>query len=111
MSSCRATYANGYACDCGDLVPPTVHDLARVKRRGIFTVEIETRKVFRSNVRGLETRRNARRTRISYRRAFNDEPHPDDMPTHEVRRTVITETRPIGATEWTEHSRKTEVLP
>jgi hypothetical protein len=28
-----------------------------------------------------------------------------------VRRTVITETRPIGATEWTEHSRKTEVLP
>lgn len=48
---------------------------------------------------------------LSYRRAFNDEPHPDDMPTHEVRRTVITETRPIGATEWTEHSRKTEVLP
>lgn len=66
-----ASFGSG-GCDCGDLVPPTVHDLARVKRRGIFTVEIETRKVFRSNVRGLETRRNARRTRMTASRAYLD---------------------------------------
>lgn len=45
---------------------------------------------------------------LSYRRAFDDEPHPDDMPTHEVRRTVITETRPIGMIEWAVYSRETE---
>lgn len=66
-----ASFGSG-GCDCGDLVPPTVHDLARVKRRGIFTVEIETRKVFRSNVRGLETKRNARCTRMTAARAYLD---------------------------------------
>lgn len=63
---------NGYACDCGEMVPPTIHDLAHVKRRGIFTVKIETRKVFRSNIRGLETKRNARRTRMTAARAYLD---------------------------------------
>ena len=44
---------------------------------------------------------------LSYRRAFNDEPHPEDEPTHLVRETVILEVRPVDGGEWTEHSRKT----
>lgn len=44
---------------------------------------------------------------LSYRRAFNDEPHDDDLPTHIVRETVILEVRPVDGGEWTEHSRKT----
>lgn len=45
---------------------------------------------------------------LSFRAAFNDEPLPEDMPTHEVRRTVIMEHRPIGMIEWTIVSKETE---
>lgn len=45
---------------------------------------------------------------LSYRRAFNDEPHPDDLPTNHVRRTVITEIRPKAGGAWVTYSRETE---
>ena len=47
-------------------------------------------------------------TDLSYRAAFNDEALPEDLPTHEVRRTVIIEHRPIGMIEWTVVSKETE---
>ena len=40
--------------------------------RGTSAWRSETRKVFRSNVRGLETKRNARRTRMTAARAYLD---------------------------------------
>lgn len=47
---------------------------------------------------------------LSYRRAFDDEPYVEDLPTHQVRCTITIETRPQAGGEWTVYSRKTEAM-